>query len=240
MQTSSSSGVIVMCASLAAAGCASPVRTQEAAPRAEPETRTFQAAAKEIESLGAFMATADMPRADWYRPESLASGDVRAASEGMVAAQGNGRRYRVFFGGLAEGLQGRISYHNTDPEVRVNTGYGLAWGWRPYLTTTRVTTATDGTTVMAQIGSDNVHRIILLSGGTVRVETREGDDGCVPHISVQLLTEPWTYVECTATDTDGDGVPCYALSAPAEVSGTLRDFVRSVLKRQRVKQLMSP
>ena len=190
-------------------------------------------------SLLEFMATANAPRADWYLPEQLASGDTRTASDGLVTLQGEGRRYRVYFGGLTPQTTGTVEFRNADPELVVKAGYGMAWGWRPFITTDRITTATDGTTVLVQI-EGNVHRVILISSGTVRVETRPGDDECSPQQSVTFLKEPWTYVECTQTDDDGDGRPCYQLSGTPMVigRGSLRTFIENVLKQHRLKQLM--
>lgn len=186
-----------------------------------------------------FIAAANAPRADWYLPEELESGETRTASDGLVTLQGDGRRYRVYFGGLTPQTTGTVEYRNADPELVVKAGYGMAWGWRPFITTDRITTATDGTTVLVQI-EGNVHRVILISSGTVRVETRPGDDECSPQQSVTFLKEPWTYVECTQTDDDGDNRPCYQLTgSPMEIGrGSLRKFIENVLKQHRLKQLM--
>lgn len=184
--------------------------------------------------LAEFMAIANAPRADWYEPQEAVTGGSRSAVEGMIAATGGGRRYRVFFGGVIEGTSGRTTYLNSDPEVRIDTGFGLAWGWRPYITTTRVTTATDGTTIMAQVDGA-VHRVFLLSGGTARVDTRPRT-GCGG--SWVELTTPWTYVECTEVEVNG--VRCTVLSAPMELADNpeLLNTVRNIVKRHRVKQLM--
>ena len=225
---------------LAATACVSACGTSSRA--GADTTKPVSAPAAEGEknaTLLEFIAAANAPRADWYKPERLASGDTRTEPEGLVTLQGEGRRYRVYFGGLTPSTNGTVEYRNADPELVVKAGYGMAWGWRPFITTDRITTATDGTTVLVQIDGD-VHRVILISSGTVRVETRPGDDECSPQQSVTFLKEPWTYVECTETDTDGDGRPCYELSGtPVEVGrGALRKFIGDVLKQHRLKQLL--
>ena len=232
--------LVLACVLTSAGACAHTASHHADAPEAagqEPDAGPKRNANLEAE-LAEFKASAAAARADWFKPEQLTSGMSRTEKEGFVTLTGPDRRYRAFFGGLTEAQTGKITYLNADPELRVNSGFALGWGWRPFITTDRVTTATDGTRVLVQIDGD-IHRIILLSGGRVRIETRPGDDECEPQQSIVVLNEPWTYVECTATDTDGDGVPCFVLSgSPVDVGqGPLRQFIREVLKRPRVKQL---
>jgi hypothetical protein len=203
------------------------------------------AAAESYEAT--FMVAANRARADLFQPDDdlIANGPPVVVEDALVTLRGGGRRYRVFCDGLANAGTGMVSYKNDDPELQVHEGIGYAWGWRPLITTDRVTTITDGTKVLVQIDGA-IHRVFMLSPGSTLVRVRNypacragdiPDDDIEPEY--RELTESWSFVECTLGTENT--VQCVKLAGPKDLFApehqVLRAWVRDVLKRQRLKQL---
>jgi len=242
-------------------GCASePSSTAASETNAQPMAEPM--ADVTADDVGADIFSSSIAYANPANPEVAANGVSRLVTIGQGASN-----FSVIFGGCDENkldtgegkgrvvtnadpmcsVQQTLSSSATDPAWIVESGYALAWGWRPFVTTPEVVTGSDGTTVLVQIDTvTGVHRVVLINGGPTEVHVKPGtaprcdapSDNAVM-IESELLIDPMTFVECSSQNYPG-GV-CYTLSQIKKLSDPgnreLRRFVREALKARRTRTL---